>query len=241
VTSLRAVGVTLAAMAASLLPFRLWRRLPGSFQMGTAAFLSATVTFFLGAAIGISGFLGYAHLNSMRGVSAIVDATTQGHEVSGSPGFNGLALFEFLLLTPKGWATLYLMVGGGFRMAAAWFDDPMGDPILTAVDYVVLAGREKQQAEAQARSRLAAEGPEVPDRIVSPASAGISGCDFVIVSSRRKPGWEFGAGVYTQHGVYRLGLPIERTIAGHLRYFYPLTEHADFEAIRKSVHYDLPT
>ena len=29
--------------------------------------------------------------------------------------------------------------------------------------------------------------------------------------------------------------------AGHLRTLYPLTEHKDFEAIRKSVSYDLPS
>jgi hypothetical protein len=46
-------GVTLlAAMAASLLPFRLWGRLPASFQMTRAAFASGLLVFFLGAAVG---------------------------------------------------------------------------------------------------------------------------------------------------------------------------------------------
>jgi hypothetical protein len=46
--------------------------------------------------------------------------------------------------------------------------------------------------------------------------------------------------VFTQAAVYRLGDPVERTIAGRLRTLYPLAEHRDLEAIRKSVHYDLP-
>ena len=60
------------------------------------------------------------------------------------------------------------------------------------------------------------------------------------MSSRRKPGWERGVAVFTQERCYRIGEPVERTIAGRLRTLYPLSEHKDFEAIRKSVHYELP-
>jgi hypothetical protein len=62
----------------------------------------------------------------------------------------------------------------------------------------------------------------------------------VIVASRRKAGWEHGTTVFTADAAYRIGAPVERTIAGRLRTLYPLTEHKDFEAIRKSVYYDLP-
>jgi hypothetical protein len=125
-------------------------------------------------------------------------------------------------------------------MAAAWFDDPMGDPILTGIDEILrrqLAGMRGQYASA---TRALLEGAEIRDRVISSAKAGIPGCDFVIVSSRRKPGWERGVAVYTAAGCYRIGEPVERTIAGKLRTLYPLTEHADFEAIRKSVQYDMP-
>jgi hypothetical protein len=46
--------------------------------------------------------------------------------------------------------------------------------------------------------------------------------------------------VLTADAAYRIGQPEERTIAGRLRTLYPLTEHKDFEAIRKSVYYDWP-
>ena len=60
------------------------------------------------------------------------------------------------------------------------------------------------------------------------------------MSSRRKPGWERGVVVYTTAAVFRIGEPVERTIAGRLRTLYPLAEHTDLEAVRKSVQYDMP-
>ena len=65
-------------------------------------------------------------------------------------------------------------------------------------------------------------------------------CDFVVVASRRKPGWERGVAVFTAEGCYRLGEPVEQTVNGRLRTLYPMTEHNDLEAIRKAVRYDLP-
>ena len=125
-------------------------------------------------------------------------------------------------------------------MAGAWFDDPFGDPILTGVDAVLFRLRTGQRTRAGIAAREALEGPEIPDRVVSASAAGIDGCDLVIVSSRQKPGWARGVAVFTQERCYRIGEPVERTIAGRLRTLYPLTEHKDFEAIRKSVHYELP-
>ena len=46
--------------------------------------------------------------------------------------------------------------------------------------------------------------------------------------------------VFTADGCYRLGEPVEQTIAGRLRTLYPLTAHDDLEVIRRSVRYDLP-
>jgi hypothetical protein len=56
----------------------------------------------------------------------------------------------------------------------------------------------------------------------------------------RKPGWDRGTVVFTPETAYRIGEPVEKTIAGRLRTLYPLTEHNDLEAVRRSVHYDLP-
>jgi hypothetical protein len=230
-------------MAGSLLPRRHWRRLPGSFPMETAAFASGLVTLFAGAAVGIPGFLAHAHATSSLGLDAElhrVFTDAGGYRQGMVQGFAGISLFTFLLLTPAGWLTLYLMGSGVIRMGGAWFDDPLGDPVLTAIDAVVWRSRARRRDRAARVAREAREGPEVADRLVSGRAAGIPRCDFVIVSARRKPGWERGVAVFTADGCYRIGEPVEQTIAGHLRTLYPLTAHDDLEAIRRSVRYDLP-
>jgi hypothetical protein len=126
-------------------------------------------------------------------------------------------------------------------MAAAWFDDAIGDPALTAIAAVAIGRRDAVRVRRNRETREAREGPEVPDRVVSSAAAGIGNCDLVIVSSRRKPGWERNVVVVTGDKCYRIGEPVERTVAGRLRTLYPLTEHGDLEAIRKSVRYEIPS
>ena len=167
--------------------------------------------------------------------------TTDAKAVSGFAALNA-RIFTFLLLTPKGWLTMYLGGTGAFRMGAAWFDDPVGDPDPDGprrdpLGEVATAAPSPAPNNARAQ---ALEGPEIPDRVVSSARAGIPGCDLVIVTSRRKPGWARGVVVYTADACYRIGDPVERTVAGNLRTLYPLTEHKDFEAVRKSVNYDMP-
>jgi hypothetical protein len=234
----------LGAMPASLLPYRHWERLPASWPMAGAAFASGLATLFLGAAIGIPGFLAHAHATTSLGIDAELHKTmtdaAAGYSQGMVQGFAGLSIFTFLLLTPLGWLTLYLMVGGGIRMMAAWFDDPIGDPILTGVDAILGGAAARRRARTAQTEREALEGPEAPDRIVSSSAAGIPGCDLVVVSSRRKPDWARGVAVFTADGCYRIGDPVERTIAGRLRTLYPLTAHNDLEVVRRSVHYDMP-
>jgi hypothetical protein len=99
-------------------------------------------------------------------------------------GFAGLSIFTFLLLTPEGWVTMYLGGSGAVRMGAAWFDDPVGDPILTALDEIGWRTRRRLRTRMARRSRESLEGPEIPDRLVSGTAAGIAGCDLVVVVSR---------------------------------------------------------
>lgn len=229
-------------MAASLLPHRHWARLPAWLPVTTATFASGVVTVFIGMAIGIPGFLDHAHATTALGIDAELHETftnpNAGYRQGLVQGFAGLSLFTFLLLTPKGWATLYLVAGGTVRAMSGWFDDPIGDPILTAIDALALKLRDDRRSRSALAEREALEGPEVADRVVSSSAAGIAGCDLVIVASRRKPGWEPGVAVFTPEKCYRLGEPVERTIAGRLRTLYPLSEHNDFEAVRRSVQYD---
>jgi len=237
-------------MVAALLPFRLWERLPGSFEMARASMASGLVTFFLAAAIGIPGFLEHAGF-LVSETNALTLKVAEQQIQSGmrdddpkairfAPAMNAFALFTFLLMTPKGWATLYLGGTGSIRLAAAWFDDPIGDPVLTGLDGILWRRRARRRAKEERRTREALEGPEIRDRVVSSEKAGIPGCDLVIVASRAKPGWSRGVVVYTADTCYRIGDPVERVVAGNVRTLYPLTEHIDLEVVRKSVKYDLP-
>jgi hypothetical protein len=236
--------VFVSAMFASLLPQRHWARLPASFPMTAAAFASGLATLFAGAAIGIPGFLAHAHKTTSLAIDSqlakVFSEPNAGYSQGMSQGFAAMSIFTFLLLTPPGWLTLYGMTGGGLRAVAAWFDDPFGDPILTGIDLLASRAAGRQRVRAARAAREAREGPEVGDRIVTPSAAGIPDCDCVVVSSRRKPGWERGVAVFTADGCYRLGEPVEKTIAGRLRTLYPLTAHDDLEVIRRSVRYDLP-
>jgi hypothetical protein len=210
--------------------------------MNTAAFLSGLAFFLAGAAIGIPGFLEHAHANAGLGIDRALEHMNKTEVYRGDLviGFSGLSIFTFLLLTPKGWITMYLMLTGGLRAGAAWFDDPIGDPLLTGIDHVFVGRRDKRRTDKARKAREREEGPEIPDRVVTAAAAGLPGCELVIVSSRRKDGWERGVTVLTADAAYRIGEPVERVVAGRLRTLYPLTTHADLEAIRKAVHYELP-
>src|SRR5262249_131207 len=97
------------------------------------AFAWGAVLLFAGAAVGIRGFVAHAQAGASLGTDAVLaDALRHSSDRPGvSPAFNGLAVFTFFLLTPKGWLTLYLMGTGTVRMIAAWFEDPVGDPIVT--------------------------------------------------------------------------------------------------------------
>jgi hypothetical protein len=230
----------LTGVAASLLPRRHWSRLPSHVPVETGAVFSGIATMMAGAAIGIPAFIRHAAAGAALGTNAVVDNALDNHSISLSPAFNGLSIFTFLLLTPQGWLTLYLLGTGTYRAIAAYFDDPFGEPTLTGIDYVISRGWSRRATRKAVQEREALEGPEISDRVISASAAGIPDCDFAIVSSRRKPGWERGVAVFTQDACYRLGEPVERTISGRLRTLYPLREHNDLEVVRKSVRYELP-
>jgi hypothetical protein len=231
-----------AAMFVVVLPHRWWSRAPHWLPLASAAFPSGVATVALAAAIGIPGFLDHAAATTSLANDSMIEAEmrrTADYNRGMVQGFAGLSIFTFAM-TPIGLLTLYLAGSGIARAAAGWFDDPIGDPILAGVDAALAGAWGRGRETGERRMREAREGPAVADRAVSAASAGIPDCDLVIVSSRRKPGWERGVVLFTQTACYRIGNPVERTIAGRLRTLYPLREHRDLEAIRKSFHYDIP-
>jgi len=111
-------------------------------------------------------------------------------------------------------------------------DQPHGDFILTGLDALLARSRRGAHDVHQRRLRERQEGVEVPDRLYSGEAAGLTGVDFVVVSSRRKPDWTRG----------RLSSPptsgtswaewFEVRLDRGLRTFYPLTELKTAEVLR---------
>lgn len=235
----------IAGVAAATLPARLWPALDAHIPVTSSAIVAGLLTMLGGLAIGIPGFFVYAaELASIHNQLMLTAAT------SGVPGGDemttampvaatALSLFTFILLTPLGWASAYLVLTGGFRAAAALFDDPLGDPMVSVIDMAgVRLFRSLRARRARAR-RESLEGPEVPDRIVTGAAAGLPDADLVVVASRRKPDWDAGTVVLTSTSAYRVGVIVEREIGGRLRTLYPLQEHRDLEAFRRIVRYEI--
>jgi hypothetical protein len=236
----------LAGIAAAMLPARLWPHLDRHLPVTESAFIASLLTLLAGAAIGIPGFLNHATEQAAFNTQAMLNAAVsnspdaQSVDSSMSVGMSSLSLFTFLLLTPLGWATVYLGLTGLGRTVAAALDEPHGDFFLTVVDKVLVRSVRSGQARSARTSREELEGPQVADRVVPGAQVGLPGAQLVVVASRRKPDWDAGTVVVTDGPVYRVGVIVERTIHGRLRTLYPLTEHKDFETFRRTVRYELP-
>lgn len=226
------------AAIASLLPARHWRKLPSHWSMGSATFMSGIATMAIGFAIGFPGFLTHARLNASMATNVQLDFGNLSHRFGTQ--LAGLSIFTYLFTTLQGLLALYLLATGAGRAAAAWFEDPVGDPVLSGIDRAACRSVQWWRARRIRAASDALQGPEVPDRVVTPERAGVFGCDLVIVASRKKPEWESGVVVYTSDGCYRIGEAIERVVNGNVRTLYPLTAHNDLEVVRRSVQYDLP-
>jgi hypothetical protein len=224
-----------AAIAAAMLPVRYWSAFDSYMPVTSSAVLSGIVTLLAGAAIGIPGFIGHASAQASASNEFMLKAATgpQGGGVTTAlpVAMTSLSLFTFLLMTPAGWASMYLGLSGFTRALSAVCDDPRGDLILSLIDSAAAGTSRNLKARRAASRRLALEGPEAPDRIVRGSQ---------IVSSRRKPDWDAGTVVISEQTAYRVGPIVERQIHGRLRTLYPLTEHNDLEVFRRTVRYELP-
>lgn len=237
-------------IAAATLPQRHWSALDRRIPVTGMALPSAIATFGVAALLGIPGYFRYAERRTDLVIDSLLVATgwraSAGQELLSETGaqmvwVSGyLAPFTYALLTPTGLFALYLTLSGYFRLAAWYVEQPQGDLLVTFVDSAVVKRRRAAALERSRAERESLEGPEVPDRLITGRAAGIPDAELVVVSSRRKPGWEAGVFVITPDTWYRLGQPVERTVHAGLRTLYPLTEIHDLEARRKSVQYELP-
>jgi hypothetical protein len=231
-----------AAVPAAMLPRRYWPALDEFVPASQAALVSSLATLLGGAALGIYGFL--SHLTAVASANNVVylraAERVAGDTMPLPSAISALTPFTFLLLTPQGWASTYLVLSGLVRAAGSAFDDPHGDFILTLSDAGIRAARQRSMRRAGANRRLRLEGPAVRDRIVAGAPLGFPQAEIVIVSSRVKEGWDSGAVVLSDRGAFRILAVEDRTIDGRLRRLYALAPHTDLEAIRRAVRYEFP-
>ena len=245
---LSAIARGLLGLVVALLPERHWPalyRIPAAKMAG----LSAILTLIVGFAAGVHGFLSYAQRAAETLTAAALEIA--GRQTSGAVGgpevttaapvaISALSLFAFLLLTPLGLLSLYLVVSGLLRAVSSFAGEPRGDFILSGIDALLSRSATSWREGSHRRARERDEGPEVADRLVSGAWANLSGVDYVVLAARRKPDWSKGGTVVTSDRWYTIGEAFDVRVAGALRTAYPLTEQKVPEILRRGVAYELP-
>jgi hypothetical protein len=239
----------LAAVPVAALPGRYWQRFP-ALPVEQRVLLSAVLTMLAGFAAGIPGFIAYAGRAGRIAADmtlAVAQQQNQG-QLAPDPALNYapfasmlFAPLAFALFTPLGLLSTYLVLSGLARVFGSVTLNPFGDPLLTGLDTLVRGTRTRTRARSARRHREREEGADVPDRLYEGAWADLPGVEYVVVSARRKPGWEPGTFIMTPDQWYTLGTPFDmRTPDGHLRTVYPLTAQTTNEVLRRGVHYELP-
>jgi hypothetical protein len=237
----------LLAIPCALLPKRYWQSI--DLPVPNSAALSSWLTIIAGFALGIPGF--FAYLERMRNVSGVSILEISKAQVAGTlpeteavsaipMAMGALAPLTFALFTPLGLFCSYLVASGLIRVAGSYIGEAHGDPILSGADWLWRSVFTSRQQRAVRVARAQLERMEEPDRRYDGEWAGLTGVDFVIVSSRRKPGWDKGTWVTTDDGWFVLGEPFDRPMPNGLRTVYPLTAQTTLEVVRKSVPYHLP-
>jgi len=243
---MRSLIDSLLAIPCALLPKRYWQSF--DLPMANMAPVSSWVTMLGGVIIGVPGYFAYLErLRGAKGVSIldISKAQIEGRlpetaEVSAIPGVLYMTAPLQFLFTPLGFIAAYMVFTGLVRVAASYIDEAHGDPILSGADWLgrrLFTSRPQRIVRVE-RAKL--EKIDEPDRRYDGEWAGLAGVDFVIVSSRRKPGWTKGTWVTTDDGWFVLGEPFDRPMPNGLRTIYPLTVQNTLEVVRKSVPYKLP-
>lgn len=245
--ALDVVGRWVLAVAAAMLPRRLWPRWNGWLPMEPAALLSSLATFLAAFAVGIPSFLHYAAraasavADSMLGTAVAINThRAPGEAMPGSYAVSMFTLPAFLLFTPLGWLTLYLFFTGLVRAISCAAGEGHGDPLIGLVHHVATTNLRRHREQTAAAVRAAQEGLAVPDVLLTGREGGAPEAAYVVVASRVKEGWERGTFVITNDAWYRLGDPFDRRFADGLRRVYPLIVPGQAEAIRRQVRYELP-
>ena len=168
------------AVPAGLLPRRWWEAFD-SLPIRRMAGFSALATLAVALAVGTAGFFAFVP-RAADGIAdaALIAAQRQaadprgGDRMSMLPAMmaSGLSPIAFFIATPAGWLTIYLGVTGAARALAAWFDDPLGDPVLTGLGMLAVRGRDAARSRRARRGRERAEGREAPTGSTRPHGPG---------------------------------------------------------------------
>ena len=235
----------------SLAPRRHWSSLDEQFPVYRAALLSGIVELMAALSVAIPAYLAFAQAGASQAVDAMLasngwrtatnqsGATTAGAQLQWVSQFFGP--LTFVVATPIGALSFYLVATGFLRIVTAWVDDPQGDPLLTIADWLLFRSKTKREVRQKKELRESLEGAEVADRVVTGAKAGIPDAELVVIASRVKAGWVKGAFIITDDKWYRLGEPVHRDTPNGLRTLYPMSEVRDLEVMRKGIPYRMPT
>jgi hypothetical protein len=204
--------------------------------------LAAIATLLLGVGLGGLGFIRYLRQAASANNDLILEAAGRGADVSttSSMGLTALAPVSFLIATPLGWLTGYLVVTGLVRSVANAVREPLGDPIVALIARTRMRVASRRSQARMAAGREALEGPAVADRLASATRFELHGADLVVVASRAKAEWTPGTVLDCGDRFYTVGEAVSRTLPVGLRTLYPLTETPHAGVFRRIVRYDLP-
>ena len=148
------------AILAGLLPKRHWEDIDLPIQ--NVACASAILTFFAGTTLGVTGFFSYmAYVLAQREWTA--------------PPMMILVFISYVFATPRGLFSIYLVRTGLIRSLAWYIGEPLGDPILTGIDWLWHRLRSDARARSERDARLALEKIDEPDRRYDGEWAGLAG------------------------------------------------------------------
>ena len=159
---LRLVGGVLAAN----LPRHYWPVVDDYVPVQNCAAASGLVVLFAGLFTGVFGFILFAtDLVSQNNAALAGSVDPMAITRYMLWAMNGLMLFQFLFLTPQGWAAMYLTATGLVRAIGPVLDDAHGDIGLTVIDAGVRRAWRAIVRRGAIDNRHLLEGPEVRDLV----------------------------------------------------------------------------
>jgi hypothetical protein len=209
----------------------------------------AIATLLTGFIVGGVGFIHFVRQVASDNNDLMLEAARRQNEgtlggpdvtTAGPVALTSIAPLAFVIGTPIGALSAYLLVTGLVRTIAGVVREPLGDPIVHGTIRLLRWERTRRSRRREAGVRESLEGPEVADRLVSAERLTMDDAELVVVASRGKPDWTEGTILDCGDRYFRVGVPVERMLPGGLRTLYPLRSQPDAGVFRRLVRYDLP-